>query len=73
VTVLFSDIVGFTTMAAATPTAELVMLLNELFTAFDNLCDVHQVFKVETIGYDLPEIITVIFAIYCSFASPNIH
>ena len=50
VTILFSDIVGWTEIAQALPTAAIVRLLNHLFSAFDELTEQHHVFKVETIG-----------------------
>eukprot|EP00746_Dinoflagellata_sp_MGD_P163101 gnl/MRDRNA2_/MRDRNA2_90975_c0_seq1.p1 gnl/MRDRNA2_/MRDRNA2_90975_c0~~gnl/MRDRNA2_/MRDRNA2_90975_c0_seq1.p1 ORF type:complete len:1248 (-),score=283.39 gnl/MRDRNA2_/MRDRNA2_90975_c0_seq1:156-3665(-) len=50
VTILFSDIVGWTNIAEALSTSQVVMLLNELFSAFDELTERHTVFKVETIG-----------------------
>eukprot|EP00191_Tetraselmis_sp_GSL018_P012240 CAMPEP_0177620078 /NCGR_PEP_ID=MMETSP0419_2-20121207/26668_1 /TAXON_ID=582737 /ORGANISM="Tetraselmis sp., Strain GSL018" /LENGTH=220 /DNA_ID=CAMNT_0019119521 /DNA_START=1730 /DNA_END=2388 /DNA_ORIENTATION=+ len=50
VSVLFTDIVGFTTFASTYSTPEVVNLLDCLFCAFDELCDKHGVFKVETIG-----------------------
>ena len=51
VSILFSDIVGWTEMAESLPTAGIVRLLNHLFSAFDELIERHVgVFKVETIG-----------------------
>lgn len=50
VTILFSDIVGWTNIAESLSTPQVVMLLNELFSAFDELTEKHTVFKVETIG-----------------------
>jgi len=50
VTVLFSDIVGWTNIAESLTTSQLVVLLNDLFSAFDDLTETHGVFKVETIG-----------------------
>jgi CheY-like chemotaxis protein len=50
VTILFSDIVGFTTIAAMLSTAEVIIMLNEMFTAFDSKIDETGVYKVETIG-----------------------
>jgi len=50
VTILFSDIVEYTDLAARASTDDVVMLLDTLFMAFDSLCDVHGVAKVETIG-----------------------
>lgn len=50
VAVVFADIVGFTSMAAAMEPNELVEMLNYLFVVFDLLTDLHNVYKVETIG-----------------------
>lgn len=50
VTVLFSDIMSFTQLSAAMPTEQVVLLLNDMFTRFDDLCDKHGVYKVETVG-----------------------
>jgi len=50
VTVLFSDIVDYTDVSASASTDEIVSLLDEMFTAFDALCEKHAVRKVETIG-----------------------
>ncbi|CAK0868411.1 unnamed protein product [Prorocentrum cordatum] len=50
VTILFSDIVGWTNIAESIPTCAVITLLNELFSAFDALLDKHGVYKVETIG-----------------------
>jgi len=50
VTILFSDIVGWTNIAESIPTSAVITLLNELFSAFDTLLADHGVYKVETIG-----------------------
>ncbi|KAK3085838.1 hypothetical protein FSP39_009453 [Pinctada imbricata] len=50
VTILFSDIVTFTNMAALCQPMEIVHLLNELFQRFDALTGKHDIYKVETIG-----------------------
>ncbi len=50
VAVLFADIVGFTRLAGEISAAELVALLNRLFTAFDHLARRHGVEKIKTIG-----------------------
>ena len=50
VTVLFADIVGFTAYAEARPPAEVVAVLNRLFSRFDELADRHRVEKIKTIG-----------------------
>ncbi|KXZ52429.1 hypothetical protein GPECTOR_9g473 [Gonium pectorale] len=50
VTVLFADIVGFTSMCDCLEPLQVMAFLNSLFTRFDSLCDVYGVYKVETIG-----------------------
>lgn len=50
VTVLFADIVGFTPLAAKLEPRELVDMLNQIFSEFDNLVDRYGVEKVKTIG-----------------------
>jgi class 3 adenylate cyclase len=50
VTVLFSDFVGFTQMASGITPKVLVDRLNEIFSAFDDLCDRHGLEKIKMIG-----------------------
>ena len=50
VCILFADIVGFTRMSKDRPAAEIVTVLNHLFSRFDALCDMHDVEKIKTIG-----------------------
>jgi class 3 adenylate cyclase len=50
VTVLFADIVGFTTLSASRPAAEVVEFLNNLFTRFDNAAREFGIEKIKTIG-----------------------
>ncbi|CAK4150065.1 unnamed protein product [Aphanomyces euteiches] len=48
--ILFSDIKGFTSIAARAQTDQVVNLLATLFVAFDKLTEKHGVFKMQTIG-----------------------
>jgi class 3 adenylate cyclase len=50
VTVLFADIVNFTAFSVHTPAAELVSLLNDLFSRFDVASQRFGVEKIKTIG-----------------------
>ena len=50
VTLLFADIVGFTELSSSMRPDELVAVLNEVFTVFDDLVDEHRLEKVKTIG-----------------------
>lgn len=50
VSVLFADIVGFTPMASKMTPAELVTLLNKVFSLFDELAERHNLEKIKTIG-----------------------
>ncbi|MEG4322035.1 adenylate/guanylate cyclase domain-containing protein [Microcoleus sp. Aus8_D1] len=50
VTILFADIVGFTQLSSQITPKELVYLLNEIFSEFDRLTDLHHLEKIKTIG-----------------------
>lgn len=50
VTIVFSDIVGFTTIASQLSAMAVSEMLDNLYTKFDDLSHKHDVFKVETIG-----------------------
>lgn len=50
VTVLFADIVGFTQMSAAMEPVELVSILNEVFSKFDEIAEYLELEKIKTIG-----------------------
>lgn len=50
VTVMFADLVGFTKLSTHLSPAELVELLNQIFSAFDELADRYGLEKIKTIG-----------------------
>ena len=50
VTVLFADIADFTQMSAEADPAEVVGLLNDIFSEFDDLADRYGLEKIKTIG-----------------------
>ena len=50
VTVLFADIVGFTPMSERMSPGEVVGLLNEVFSAFDDMARRLKLEKIKTIG-----------------------
>ena len=50
VSVLFSDVVGFTKLSARISATELVNMLNLVFSAFDGLTDKYSLEKIRTIG-----------------------
>jgi phospholipid-translocating ATPase len=50
-TLLFTDMVKFTAFSKnAKDPRDVVQLLSKLFSRFDQLCDLHNVYKVHTIG-----------------------
>lgn len=50
VTVIYADIVGFTSWSNGRDSREIVNMLSMLFTKFDENCVKHNVYKVHTIG-----------------------
>ncbi|XP_051874564.1 guanylate cyclase soluble subunit beta-2-like [Pristis pectinata] len=49
-TILFSDVVTFTSICAQCEPIQIVVMLNTMYLKFDRLTTVHDVYKVETIG-----------------------
>jgi adenylate cyclase len=50
VTILFADIVEFTPLAAVESPAQVVTILNDIFSRFDTLAERHGLEKIKTIG-----------------------
>lgn len=50
VVIMFSDIVGFSTMSSTMSAVEVFLMLTNLYYSFDRLVDKFGVYKVETIG-----------------------
>lgn len=50
VTILFADIVGFTSMCSVIEPADMLDMLNDLFARWDALASKHGVEKIKTIG-----------------------
>ncbi|MEO6061279.1 MAG: adenylate/guanylate cyclase domain-containing protein [Thermoflexales bacterium] len=48
--ILFADMVNFTPMSAEMSPVEMVDLLNEIFSRFDTLVDLHNLEKIKTVG-----------------------
>jgi class 3 adenylate cyclase len=49
-TVVFADIVGFTSFSANMAPSRTVQLLNDLFSGFDKLAETYELEKIKTIG-----------------------
>ncbi|THV09025.1 hypothetical protein E9934_17705 [Nocardioides caeni] len=50
VSVLFSDIVGFTPLSQSLPAERVVALLDAMFSEFDRLCEQRGIEKIKTVG-----------------------
>ncbi|XP_013922052.1 PREDICTED: guanylate cyclase soluble subunit beta-2-like [Thamnophis sirtalis] len=49
-TILFSDVVTFTNICSVCEPIQIVNMLNLMYSKFDRLTNIHEVYKVETIG-----------------------
>lgn len=49
-TIVFLDIVGFTTMSHRIPAGHVVHVLEQVFSVLDDVCRVHDLTKIKTIG-----------------------
>ena len=49
VSVLFSDVVGFTHICSMISPMEVVTMLNNMYTAFDQISEQHNVYKVSSV------------------------
>lgn len=50
VSILFTDFSGFTQTSATMPASRMVAELNDIFVAFDDICDTEGIEKIKTIG-----------------------
>jgi class 3 adenylate cyclase len=50
VTLLYSDIVGFTSICSTAQPIQIIEMLKRLYTDFDNYCGILDIYKIETIG-----------------------
>ena len=50
VTMLFSDIVEYTSLSTRLEPEQIVVMLNHVYSIYDTICQEEGVFKVETIG-----------------------
>ncbi|XP_062518689.1 guanylate cyclase soluble subunit beta-1-like isoform X2 [Corticium candelabrum] len=50
VTIMFSDLTNFAELTADWETCQIIDLLNEMYTSFDELLSSHNVYKVETVN-----------------------
>jgi class 3 adenylate cyclase len=50
VSIMFAEVENFTAFSSEVAPAQVMEYLNDLFFVFDNLCERHEVYKVETVG-----------------------
>ena len=65
VTIMFTDIVSYTNMAAIMEPHIVVRLLNELYSLYDQLVDKYDCYKVETIGDAVSVVGPLLLALDC--------
>lgn len=73
VTMLFSDLVGFTAICSSCTPLEVINMLNSLYTQFDHFCGVLDVYKVRSVPWwspsPTPEITERAFSVTTLFHS----
>jgi class 3 adenylate cyclase len=50
VSIMFAELENFTAFSSEVAPAQVMEYLNDMFSIFDDLCDQHEVYKVETVG-----------------------
>ena len=60
VSILFSDVVGFTKICSNISPMEVIAMLNSMYTKFDGLTEKHRVYKVDL------SIISDFYVYYCN-------
>ena len=70
VTVFFSDVVGFVSLASESTPIEVVDLLNDLYGTCDDLIDQHDVYKV-WLSYIKPDLRVLVYS-YRGITRPDL-
>ena len=64
VTILFSDVVGFTRICSQISPMEVVSMLNAMYTQFDQLSEKHNVYKVSIYLYPPQTLFVVGYTVF---------